>query len=378
MNRNCIKKCVAFTLACALIGSSAIVSNNDTDVNGFNAISTVSAAGQTLIFDHDTKISPLFNCNSVDNILVEKSYLDEKAYTNSVIELIKKCPNLSRINYVELSKLEDTDFYDDVLCKIAASMNYEDSNSISSVMIKRVKRIADKIKGKYRYYDEFGKVTSAYDFILNKVDYGSVGDSCGWRRCTDWSVFCNPDKLANCDGHARAFLILTRELGLESYYEGFKSHAANIVKVNGKYYHVDISDDQVGWHNFLLSDKEFRINSEGNPNTHHIFPSGENVGDDEVSVNFGSGRYVIRVVKVAEKRNYYTKSSVSKSIRCTNVLGDINRDGKFNDNDIMTLKKYILGDIAISNVLDLADFNNDEKISSADLVRLMNLKKYRF
>ena len=46
-----------------------------------------------------------------------------------------------------------------------------------------------------------------------------------------------------CDGFAKAYTMLLAAAGIESHYIGHSSHVWNLVKIGGKYYHVDVTND---------------------------------------------------------------------------------------------------------------------------------------
>ena len=84
-----------------------------------------------------------------------------------------------------------------------------------------------------------------------------------------YGVFIN--KTAVCQGYALTYAYMLNKLGIENYYCRSKAlnHAWNIVYVNGKPYHVDITWDDLVWDvtgqvvhdNFLVSTKTLKINN---------------------------------------------------------------------------------------------------------------------
>ena len=46
-----------------------------------------------------------------------------------------------------------------------------------------------------------------------------------------------------CDGFAKAYTMLLTTAGIESYHIGHSFHAWNLVKIDGKFYHVDVTND---------------------------------------------------------------------------------------------------------------------------------------
>jgi len=84
-----------------------------------------------------------------------------------------------------------------------------------------------------------------------------------------YGVFVN--KTAVCQGYSLAYAYMLDRLGIENYYcrSNTLNHAWNIVYVNGKPYHIDITWDDLVWDvtgqvvhdNFLVSTKTLKINN---------------------------------------------------------------------------------------------------------------------
>lgn len=69
---------------------------------------------------------------------------------------------------------------------------------------------------------------------------------------------------AVCDGYAKAFDFLCKKAGLESVYVSAKdlSHAWNMIRINGKWYHVDVTwmdHDGMFYQYFMMTDEICRI-----------------------------------------------------------------------------------------------------------------------
>lgn len=102
--------------------------------------------------------------------------------------------------------------------------------------------------------DEYTKVKKIHDFLVDSIDYEMNSET----TVNGHSVFdvtgALLDRQAVCDGYSKSFNEIAKRVGLETKrvtgdawndsYNG--SHAWNIVKVNGKWYHVDTTwDDPV-------------------------------------------------------------------------------------------------------------------------------------
>lgn len=125
-------------------------------------------------------------------------------------------------------------------------------------------------------------VLAIHDYLVKNVDYGFVGinDALGTdlahkaegALCYDTAV---------CQGYAEAFELLCSQVGIQAYMmygtagtaaTGYESHAWNIVKINGEWYHIDCTWDDptvnggivtdgsnIIYQYFLLTDAEMYV-----------------------------------------------------------------------------------------------------------------------
>lgn len=116
-----------------------------------------------------------------------------------------------------------------------------------------------KIKGGMT---EFEKVKTAHDYIVKTCDVAK-----DWRyngANTAWGALVY--KEAQCSGYARAFKAICDAMGIGCYHVHANSkainpsHQWNMVKVDGKWYHIDLNcNDNSGFYAvFLLGDKELK------------------------------------------------------------------------------------------------------------------------
>ncbi|BCN29329.1 transglutaminase domain-containing protein [Anaeromicropila herbilytica] len=110
---------------------------------------------------------------------------------------------------------------------------------------------------------DYKKVKAIHDYIIKSAIYDET-----YSRYTAYDIFVN--KTAVCQGYTLAAYRLFTEAGLKSkiitgYAKG-GSHAWNIVKVNGKWYNIDLTwDDPLTYNRkqvlrydyFLKNDKDF-------------------------------------------------------------------------------------------------------------------------
>lgn len=198
-------------------------------------------------------------------------------------------------------------------------------------------------------------------WIMDRVEYDH-NDKDNKKNHVDASVFLhqkNGKYYTVCDGYARCYDILLNKAGIESYYvcdpkfgrEDEEGHAWNLFKLNGHYYHADVTwDDGVTgntrFDNFLCSDAQF-----------------DNDGHKTFNWSAWGDRSICKGKGYADMDN--------------RKLGDVNGDGKFNSTDVTKLKSYI----GTTNKTYLArcdlDFNGKVDTVDANLLQQYINSEYR-
>jgi transglutaminase/protease-like cytokinesis protein 3 len=117
---------------------------------------------------------------------------------------------------------------------------------------------------------EQDKVRAVHDYIINLADYDTKGvesESISEESHSPYGILV--DKTGVCDGYAETACLILDRIGIECIKvlgtaDGI-GHAWNIVKIDGKYYHMDITYDDPVWSDgrntlehdyFLLDDME--------------------------------------------------------------------------------------------------------------------------
>ncbi len=100
---------------------------------------------------------------------------------------------------------------------------------------------------------EYDKVKAIHDWLVNNVEYDSSGYETGNIADTSYTAEGVLDtRIGVCDGYARAFLLLAERAGLEANRVigvaagssgTAENHAWNQVKVDGKWYNIDVTWD---------------------------------------------------------------------------------------------------------------------------------------
>ena len=310
---------------------------------------------------------------NVTNIEIDYTQMANDSYFNLVRAVLPKITNLKQINGETI--IDDYGNINTDASKNAryflSRLNSEDNIAISNAMVNYIRALANTIIQEKHCRNDYEKVKALHDWVIYEHEYGGSTYSYG-----DWCVFMNPQHQALCDGFARAYTLLLQFSGFEAYYEGFKNHAATIVKVYGNYYHVDPSNDA------QPSNKKGHEDSLKNDNDpiwfkKHSFPSDYTPKEDEQIAINGDRKYIIRRPSKLYTSNLYQNhkwthwNDYKTIIKCDTALCDLNGDNKFDQTDVARLRGYISKRIRYeefdNNARKFLDFNNDGYSDSIDL-----------
>ncbi len=196
------------------------------------------------------------------------------------------------------------------------------------------------------------KVKALHDWICNKVSYAYTSSGAidyGQKNCIDSTVFLH--NKAICEGYARGYNLLLQAVGIEAYYaKNTGVHAWNIVKLGGRYFHIDVChDDGLGdYSHYLKSDTAIK--------------------------KCESGHAKWSIYKPSYLHNYEKNVTTPA---CNYSLGDVNKDGKVDNADQNYLLNYIVNNkgytIAAGDKV-LADTNFDGKIDICDATAINKFK----
>ena len=312
-----------------------------TDINrqafeGCQRLSTVTIKGTTRV-----RGAAFYNCKNLMNVELPLSCtLDLSAFN--------ECPNLNYINGKKVTiippknqyPLFDGELRDFVTNYFLQSNNVGFMNTYKNAYVSKV--VSDYTNSSM---NDTQKAKALHDWLCDAVDYDYETTS-DPKNHFDYSAFLYSTTV--CDGYARAYYILTKAAGIESYLvhkEGV--HAWNIIKLGDHYFHVDATwDDGEGIGNrnynyFLLSDSEMKALGGAHSYWELHRPS------DLFAYDYGPVPL------------------------CNYMLGDINKDGIINATDLTLLQNYLLGNGSISKGdAVLADLNFDGVIDTFDLIVL--------
>ncbi len=171
--------------------------------------------------------------------------------------------------YCILEKQECDKFYIDSSFYNAEKINrativYRDSEKDFDSMKNEVEKSEKQaLEGITDDMDDYSKALLIHDYIVNNCDYVNTED--GVFGSTVYG--CLVEKEANCEGYAKTFGMLADKCGLENILvtgvtDSGENHAWNQVKIDGEWYNVDVTWDDVEqrgirWLYFLCDDAIF-------------------------------------------------------------------------------------------------------------------------
>ena len=118
---------------------------------------------------------------------------------------------------------------------------------MTSSQISEMKSVIADFKAQYITDDmsDFEKELTIIQWIVENCEYEASESRYDWSRSTAYSVMI--EGKGQCAGYADAFLQMAMACGLEARYVYNTSHAWNLVKLDGDWYHVDVTwEDPIG------------------------------------------------------------------------------------------------------------------------------------
>lgn len=159
------------------------------------------------------------------------------------------------------------------------NISYLASRQEKTVMEKELREAVDAIKSQVTATDPYGIELQLHDLLCERITYSD--------NTTDPMVYTAYGALVNgnavCEGYARAMQLLLREFEIESTlatgFAGGAGHMWNIVRLEGNWYHLDLTWDDsdptfVSHEYFNLRDEEILYDRTVNQ-TYHELPDEE-------------------------------------------------------------------------------------------------------
>ena len=107
---------------------------------------------------------------------------------------------------------------------------------------KNTKKIKKLVSKKTKGMSTFKKIKYAHDWIVKNYDYGNSSSNAAYTFAGTYKA-----KKGVCQGYTLTFQVFMKEMGIPVRCVIGNDHAWNLVKVGGKWYHIDCTwDDPVG------------------------------------------------------------------------------------------------------------------------------------
>ncbi len=317
---------------CQALEGLDIGSNTSVSSNAFRfctSLETVTAGSGSELGDN-----AFMDCTSLKNVNYDTSVnINGNAFNG--------CTELMYINSTPVFDAETGDLVPELRDFVFASFNAADDvgfvNAYVQAQVDRIVRenITDDMS-------DMEKLKVLHDWVCEHTAYDCSGAGNAPKNHNDASIFLNDTTV--CEGYARACNLIYNAAGIETQYVHSPTHAWNIVKLGGHYFHVDATwdDGDIISHKwFLKSDSEL-----------------ENAGAPHADWS----------VYVPSSMHSFQSSTLPV---CEYSSGDVNTDGDVNISDLVMLQRYVLG-TAVLNADDypLSDLNYDGITNSLDTVRL--------
>ena len=148
------------------------------------------------------------------------------------------------ISFEEWSDSEWDDYSDNSVSSSANDFKNGNYGMMSDSQWKKTKAAIEAFKDEYITSDmsDFEKEIKIIEWLVENCSY-EKGES--WSRSTAYSAIVLGK--AQCSGYADAFLQTAKLCGLETRYVYNKTHAWNLIKLDGDWYHVDVTwEDPIG------------------------------------------------------------------------------------------------------------------------------------
>ena len=264
MLKSAIKRSIALILSVALLFSifslDVFAEEQSVTVN----LKTYSSAAPEARMSHDAALAESINTqlkNFAESVDISQFKL---APTQ---ENINKIRNIISFELPECFHIESFSYWATTLYITAIAPDYNCEKAEYDIMLAECEAAADKMLEGVEGNDKLGdveKLLILHDRIALSCEYDYERYLMGTLPLishTMYGVFVNG--LAVCQGYALAYSYLLDRIGIENYYcaSDLLIHGWNIVYVDGKPYHVDITWDDNPWditgrvdhENFLVS-----------------------------------------------------------------------------------------------------------------------------
>ena len=219
------------------------------------------------------------------------------------------------------------------------------------------------------------KLKAYLDYIKDAVSYNNDATAVGYPYGDPWQLIYvfdgNESTNVVCEGYSKAFKYLcdlsafTNDItcslvtGRMAGGTGAGPHMWNVVAIGGSNYLVDVTNCDTG--------------TVGEPNKLFLCGVTEIEAAKKYSANVGSGvtyEYDDETISnFTEEELKLSPTTYTPSGAATPLLGDVNKDGKIDANDMQRIYAHISGENVFSDLAQ-GDVNGDSKVDANDMQRI--------
>lgn len=217
---------------------------------------------------------------------------------------------------------------------------------------------------------EYEKELVVHDYLVKNIQYYEWEDIKDIPNEMHNAYSALVKKQAVCDGFSKAFQVIMQQEGIECMLVNGMledvAHAWNIVNIEGDYYHIDLTSDQL------------KIGEESDSNLSHTF---FNLTDEEINETHKKNKNYNYPVCIAQKSNYYNKENriVKQGQNLKNKVKNIVDSIK--DEKILEIKVVGNKDVSseIAQILYDINFNNykTNQVESIMYTKTRNIYIYK-
>ena len=186
------------------------------------------------------------------------------------------------------------------------------SSSDRKIAVKKLKKVVKKVTSKITPdMSEFDCELYFHDYIVNNCRYFKEIYSGSENQKCYTSYGCLVNKKAVCGGYTAAFSLLLSKVGIKSStVEGERKdktenigHVWNAVKLDGKWYYVDVTWDDPSGKSDTISYDYFNLTTKQIEADHLISPLTDDIPDKEIKDIKGANLFIPKCK--SDKYNYY-------------------------------------------------------------------------
>ena len=155
-------------------------------------------------------------------------------------------------------------------------------------LIQRAEPILDFLRGKI---GEYPKVYDLYRYMIATIQYAQDFSRVSTKKSLETASIIGPllYRSTICAGYSKMFKLLCDQLGIDCIYVsgtangkyGWDAHAWNLVRINGNFYHIDVTFDsgnfratqKYDYKYYLLSDKAIQKDHKWDRNLYPSVPN---------------------------------------------------------------------------------------------------------